>query len=137
MAQMTLPTGFRLGSYEILAAVGAGGMGEVYLSRDPRLGRDVAIKVLPQAFAADTERMARFDREAKLLASLNHPNIASIYGIEDTDSTRALVMEMSQGPRSRTVSARDRFRSTRRCRLRGKLPTRWNTRTSAASCIAI
>ena len=105
-AQMTLPTGVRLGSYEILAAVGAGGMGEVYLSRDFRLGRDVAIKVLPQAFAADAERMARFDREAKLLAALNHPNIASIYGIEDTESTRALVMEYVAGP-----TLADRLRS--------------------------
>src|SRR5271165_4271093 len=87
-----------LGPYEITALLGTGGMGEVYLARDTRLGRDVAIKVLPHAFAAEPERMARFEREAKLLASLNHPNIASIYGLEDSDSIRALVIELVRGP---------------------------------------
>jgi eukaryotic-like serine/threonine-protein kinase len=81
---MTLASGTKLGSYEITAPIGAGGMGEVYRARDTRLGRDVAIKVLPQAFARDAERMARFQREAKVLASLNHPNVASIYGFEDS-----------------------------------------------------
>ena len=76
--------GTKLGSYEILAAIGAGGMGEVYRARDAKLGRDVALKVLPEAFARDAERMARFQREAKSLASLNHSNIASIYGLEDS-----------------------------------------------------
>ncbi|HEX7157784.1 MAG TPA: protein kinase [Edaphobacter sp.] len=95
---MTLPTGVRIGSYEILSAIGAGGMGEVYLSRDSRLGRDVAIKVLPEAFSRDPGRMLRFQREAKLLASLNHPNIASIYGIEDSNGVFALVMEYVDGP---------------------------------------
>jgi serine/threonine-protein kinase len=93
----TLP-GSRLGPYEILSAIGAGGMGEVYRARDTKLGRDVAIKVLPEAFARDAERMARFQREAKVLASLNHTNIASIYGLEDSDSTLALVMELVEGP---------------------------------------
>jgi eukaryotic-like serine/threonine-protein kinase len=73
-------------------------MGEVYRARDLKLGRDVAIKILPQVFARDADRMARFQREAKLLAALNHPNIASIYGLEDSDSTRALVMELAEGP---------------------------------------
>src|SRR5208337_1601384 len=90
--------GTRVGSYEILAAIGAGGMGEVYRARDAKLGRDVAIKVLPEAFARNAERMARFQREAKVLASLNHPNIASIYGLEDSGSTHALVMELVEGP---------------------------------------
>jgi Tol biopolymer transport system component len=90
--------GTKLGPYEILSAIGAGGMGEVYRARDPKLGRDVAIKVLPEAFARDAERMARFQREAKVLASLNHPNIATIYGLEDSGSTRALVMELVEGP---------------------------------------
>jgi eukaryotic-like serine/threonine-protein kinase len=103
---MALTSGDRLGPYEILAAIGAGGMGEVYRARDTKLGRDVAIKVLPEAFARDAERMARFQREAKFLASLNHPNIASIYGLEDTDSTRALVMELVEGP-----TLADRMRS--------------------------
>jgi Tol biopolymer transport system component len=95
---MALPSGNRLGSYEILAAIGAGEMGEVYRARDSRLGRDVAIKVLPEAFALDAERVVRFQREAKLLAALNHRNIASVYGIEDSDGTIALVMEFVDGP---------------------------------------
>ena len=95
---MPVAIGYRLGPYEILAAIGAGGMGEVYRGRDTTLGRDVAIKVLPEAFARDAERMARFQREAKFLAALNHPNIASIYGLENSDSTRALVMELAEGP---------------------------------------
>jgi hypothetical protein len=91
---MPLSVGTKLGPYEILAPLGAGGMGEVYRARDTRLKRDVALKVLPDAFARDPERMARFQREAELLASLNHPNIAHIYGVED----RALVMELVEGP---------------------------------------
>lgn len=94
---MTIQTGNHLGPYEILSAIGAGGMGEVYRARDGKLGRDVAIKVLPEEFARDAERMARFQREAKLLASLNHPNIASIYGLEDSGATHALVMELVEG----------------------------------------
>jgi Tol biopolymer transport system component len=95
---MTLSTGSRLGPYEILAPIGAGGMGEVYRARDTKLGRDVAIKVLPDAFARDAARMARFGREAKLLAALNHTNIATIHGIEDSESSQALVMELAEGP---------------------------------------
>ena len=76
-----LSTGTKLGPYEIVAPLGAGGMGEVYRARDTKLGRDVALKVLPEAFAKDCERMVRFQREAQMLASLNHPNIASIYGL--------------------------------------------------------
>ena len=88
----------RLGPYEILAALGAGGMGEVYRARDTKLGREVALKVLPEAFASDPQRMARFERAARVLASLNHPNIASIHGLEESGSTRALVMELVEGP---------------------------------------
>jgi eukaryotic-like serine/threonine-protein kinase len=95
---MPIQSGTHLGPYEIISAIGAGGMGEVYRARDPKLGRDVAIKVLPEAFARDAERMARFQREAKVLASLSHPNIATIYGLEDSGSTRALVMELVEGP---------------------------------------
>jgi WD40 repeat protein len=91
---MPLSTGDKLGPYEILSLIGAGGMGEVYRARDTRLKRDVALKVLPDAFARDPERMARFQREAEVLASLNHPNIAHVYGVED----RALVMELVEGP---------------------------------------
>src|SRR5262252_2905027 len=90
---MALSTGTRLGPYEILKPIGSGGMGEVYRATDTKLGRDVAIKVLPEAFAADPDRMARFQREAQVLAALNHPNIAAIYGVEE----RALIMELVEG----------------------------------------
>ena len=95
---MPLTIGTKLGPYEVIAAIGAGGMGEVYRARDTRLGRDVALKVLPEAFARDAERLTRFRREAQVLASLNHPNIAAIYGFEDSDGTHALVMELVEGP---------------------------------------
>src|SRR5688572_26390901 len=90
---MALSPGARIGPYEILAELGKGGMGEVYRGRDTKLNREVAIKVLPELFAADAERLSRFTREAQTLAALNHPNIAAIYGIED----RALVMELVEG----------------------------------------
>jgi serine/threonine protein kinase/Tol biopolymer transport system component len=95
---MTLAPGARLGPYEILAAIGAGGMGEVYRARDTRLGRDVAIKILPDQFAVDADRVARFQREAQVLASLNDPHIAQIYGIEEVSGARALVLELVDGP---------------------------------------
>src|ERR1051325_11933035 len=91
---MRFSPGYPLGAYEILAAIGAGGMGEVYRARDTRLNRDVAIKLLPENLALDTGRLARLDREAQVLALLNHPNIAGIYGLED----RALAMELVEGP---------------------------------------
>src|SRR6202166_3982670 len=94
---MALASGTRLGSYEGVAQIGAGGMGEVYKARDSKLGRDVAIKVLPEAFAHDADRLARFQREAKMLASLNHPNIATIYGLEQSNGTSYLVMELVSG----------------------------------------
>src|SRR5271154_5668458 len=90
---MPLSAGDKLGPYEILAPIGAGGMGEVYRAKDIKLDREVAIKVLPDALAQDPDRLARFEREAKVLASLNHPNIAQIYGVEE----RALVMELVNG----------------------------------------
>jgi eukaryotic-like serine/threonine-protein kinase len=92
-----LSTGTKLGSYEISGAIGAGGMGEVYRAHDTRLGRDVAIKVLPEAVAHDAERLSRFQREAKMLAALNHPNIATIYGLEQSGATSYLVMELVPG----------------------------------------
>src|SRR3984893_9508906 len=94
---MALASGTKLGPYEIAAQIGAGGMGEVYRARDSKLGRDVAIKVLPEAFAHDADRLSRFEREAKLLASLNHPNIATIHGLEDSNGTSYLVMELVPG----------------------------------------
>ena len=95
---MALAAGKRLGPYEIVGLLGAGGMGEVYRARDPKLNRDVALKVLPEALAADAERMARFEREAQVLAALNHPGIAAIHGLEESNATRALVMELVEGP---------------------------------------
>ena len=95
---MPLTAGTALGPYEILAAIGAGGMGEVYRARDTKLNRDVALKVLPEAFATDPDRLARFKREAHVLAALNHPNIATIYGFEESDGVRALVLELVEGP---------------------------------------
>ena len=102
---MSLSTGARLGPYEIVAPLGAGGMGEVYRARDTKLQRDVALKVLPEVLARDAapsdgsgSRLARFEREAQVLASLNHPNIAAIYGFKDTDGVPALVLEFVEGP---------------------------------------
>src|SRR5450432_2595442 len=95
---MSLSPGTKLGPYEIVAPIGAGGMGEVYRAHDTKLGRDVAIKVLPESLAHDAERMARFEREAQVLASLNHPHIATIHGLEESDGVRALVMELVEGP---------------------------------------
>ena len=90
---LTLAAGTTLGSYQIVSAIGAGGMGEVYRARDTKLHRDVAVKVIPEVFALDPERLTRFEREARVLASLNHPNIAQIYDVENG----ALVMELVEG----------------------------------------
>src|SRR6266478_7249565 len=94
---MPILTGKRLGPYEILSAIGAGGMGEVYQAHDTKLGRDVAIKVLPANFVNDPERLSRFQREARMLAALNHANIATIYGLEQCDGVTCLVMELVSG----------------------------------------
>src|SRR3989442_3283929 len=94
---MALTNGTRLGLYELVADIGAGGMGEVYRARDTKLGRSVAVKVLPDALAADADRIARFEREAKALAALNHPHIAALYGMEESDSRHFLVMELVEG----------------------------------------
>ena len=92
-----LSPGTKLGTYEITAHIGSGGMGDVYQAHDTKLDRDVAIKVLPEKFARDPERLARFQREAKMLAALNHPNIAAIYGLEQSGDTHYLVMELVPG----------------------------------------
>ena len=90
--------GDRFGHYDVIALLGEGGMGTVYRATDVKLGRDVAIKVLPEAVATDADRLTRFDREARTLASLSHPNIAVLYGIEESGGTTALVMEFVDGP---------------------------------------
>ena len=95
--RLALTSGTRLGVYEVTAQIGEGGMGQVYRARDTKLNRYVALKILPDAFASDPDRLARFTREAQTLASLNHPNIAAIYGIEESQDVRALVMELVEG----------------------------------------
>ena len=95
---MPLEVGTRLGHYDVTALIGEGGMGQVYQATDTKLNRQVALKILPEAFATDPDRLARFQREAQVLASLNHPNIAAIYGLEEADDTRALVLELVEGP---------------------------------------
>ncbi len=90
--------GKTIAHYRVGEKLGAGGMGEVYRARDTKLDRDVALKVLPEAFTSDPNRLARFEREAKLLASLNHPNIGHIYGLEEAEGVQALVLELVEGP---------------------------------------
>ena len=118
---MALTPGTRIGTFEITGRLGSGGMGEVYRARDTSLGRDVAIKVLPEAFARDPDRLARFEREAQLLASLNHQNIGTIYGIHEdrpTAASRALILELIEGPTlaDRLMHGRG-ARSTKRCAI--------------------
>ena len=95
---MALTVGARLGHYHVSALLGEGGMGQVWQATDTQLNRQVALKILPDAFAADPDRLARFQREAQVLASLNHPNIGGIHGIEEAEGTRALVLELVEGP---------------------------------------
>ena len=136
--EMTLAAGTHLGSYEVLAPIGAGGMGEVYQAHDTKLGRDVAIKVLPEAFAHDPERLSRFQREAKMLASLNHPNIATIHGLEQSNGTSYLVMELVSGETLAERIKRDGRGSSRRSTgdLRSRSPRRWKPLTRKASFTA-
>src|SRR5262245_4082183 len=105
---MSMGPGTRFGAYEIFAAIGEGGMGEVYKARDTRLRRDVAIKIVSKLFASDPDRLARFEREARVLASLNHPNVAQIYGVEESNGVSALVMEFVDGPTLADVIAEHR-----------------------------
>ena len=132
-----LVAGRRLGPYEVQEQIGAGGMGEVYRARDTKLGRDVAIKILPRVFTSDPDRLARFEREARMLASLNHPHIGAIYGLEDVDGMRALVLELVEGETLADRIARGPCRSGRADRSRGRLRTRSMRRTRRASSTAI
>src|SRR5580765_7351659 len=103
---MALNTGTRIGPYEVVSAIGEGGMGQVYRATDTRLKRQVAIKILPPSVAADHDRLARFQREAEVVASLNHPNIAAIYGLEESREMSALVMELVEGEDLSAIIAR-------------------------------
>ena len=115
---MGLAAGTRIGLYEIVAPIGAGGMGEVYRAHDTKLRRDVAIKVLPPFLASDPDRLARFGREARLLAALNHPHIATIHGFEDANGVHALVMELVEGPTLADRLAARGLRPQQACRSR-------------------
>src|SRR5580698_826014 len=99
---MPLASGTRLGPYEIIAPIGAGGMGEVYRARDTRLGREVALKVLPESFSRDTDRLRRFEQEARAVAALNHPNILAIHDIGEQDGSPFIVSELLEGSNLRT-----------------------------------
>ena len=144
-AQLALTSGTRLGVYEISAPIGEGGMGQVYRATDTALGRQVAIKILPDAFAGDAERLARFEREAKTLASLNHPHIAAIYGFEKSAPSTgsgqaavyALVMELVEGEDLSQRIAGSPIPVSEACRSPGKSPKRSTRRTSRGSSIAI
>src|SRR5215831_8766592 len=133
---MALAAGDKLGPYEILASIGAGGMGEVFRARDTMLKREVALKVLPAAFVQDPERMARFQREAEVLASLDHPNIGPIYGLVESDGSRSLVLALIEGPTLADHLRSDPYRKRKRSRLRVRSPKRWNMRMTTESCIA-
>ena len=130
---MALSAGTRLGAYEIVSALGAGGMGEVYRARDTKLNRRVAIKVLPDLFARDTERLARFTREAQTLGALNHPHIAQIYGVEESGGVRALVMELVEGEDLSQRIARGAIPLDEALPIAKRSPTRSKRLTSAAS----
>ncbi len=134
---MPLEVGTTLGVYEVLAAIGAGGMGEVYKARDTKLDRDVALKILPDAFVNDPERLARFQREAKVLASLNHPNIAQIHGLEESGDSPALVLEYVPARRCKTESLKARSRWTKPSPSPVRSPRRWRPPTSRGSSTAI
>jgi serine/threonine protein kinase len=132
---VSLTSGSRLGPYEIVSPLGAGGMGEVYRARDSKLKRDVAVKVLPDAFVRDPDRLARFEREAQLLASLNHPNIAQIHGFENGGGYHALVMELVDGPTLQEILGPTPALCAlkRRFSLRSRSPKRWKPRMSRGS----
>jgi serine/threonine protein kinase len=118
---MAVTPGTRIGPYEVIALLGTGGMGEVYRASDPRLGREVAIKVLPEATRASSESGSRFEREARLLASINHPNIATIHGLEDVDGSSAIVMELVDGPSLADLIAQGPLSVAETARLAGQI----------------
>ena len=148
---VTLPSGTKLGPYEVLSAIGAGGMGEVYRAHDSRLGRDVALKVLPDAFNSDPERLARFEQEARAIATLNHPNIVAVYDIGEelkasgasanaagtASGTRYIVTELLEGETLRTKLSAGALPVRRRRSTRCRSRKGWLPRMTRASFIAI
>ncbi len=132
---MALSAGTRLGPYEILAPLGAGGMGEVYRAKDPRLGRDVAIKVLPAAFNANPERLRRFEQEARAAAALNHPNIVTIHSVEEADGVRFLTMELVEGQSLADLIPKDGLPLDRL--LKTAIPVGWARCTARATRASI
>jgi len=129
--------GRRLGSYEILSAIGAGGMGEVYRARDLKLGREVAIKVLPEDLASDPDRLRRFEREARTASSLNHPNIVTIHDIDEQDGIHYIAMELVEGTTLRELLRGDRSRRPACSRSRGRRQTDCPGLTRRVSCTGI
>ncbi len=134
---MALTPGTRLGVYEVIAHIGEGGMGEVYRARDTKLNRDVALKVPPDDFAGDADRLARFTREAQTLASLNHPTIAHIHGLEESDGVLALVMEFVDGEDLSQRIARGAIPIEEALPIAKQIAEASKRRTSRASSIAI
>ena len=128
--------GTRLAHYDVTSHLGSGGMGEVYQAADTKLGRSVAIKVLPEAFSRDSETIARFQREARVLASLNHPNVAAVYGFEEVNGRHFLVMELVPGETLEERIRRGAIPCRRRCRLPSRSLRRSRRRTTPESCIA-
>jgi eukaryotic-like serine/threonine-protein kinase len=134
---MLLSPKTRLGTYEILGLLGAGGMGEVYRAKDHRLGREVAVKVLPKAVGSSPDRLARFEREARTVAGLNHPNIVTLFSIEDAGEIRFLTMELVEGQRLADLIPSDGLPSHGFSSSPLLLQTPWSLPTSAGSSIAI
>ena len=132
---MTLAAGTRLGPYEILTPLGAGGMGEVYRARDTRLAREVAVKVLPEDVSSDPERLRRFEREARAVSALSHPNIVTIFEVSRVDSTSLIVMELVEGKTVRELAAGLRSPSARFSRSLLRLPRAWPRLTPPGSSI--
>jgi serine/threonine protein kinase len=126
-----------LGPYEIVALLDSGGMGEVYRARDPRLGRDIAIKILPQEFALDVDRLRRFEQEARTAAALNHPNIVTIHSVEQSDRVLFLTMELIEGRPLSRVMQRAGWQSKNYSPSRSHWSTRWRRLTRKGSRIAI